>query len=145
MLFRSDGTVTEFDGDLDEYERWLSEPRRSGNSEGGTASGDGAAAAASTPQPDRQSRKKAGAERRQKLAPYRKEAQRQEQALERITAEKAEVEEALGDTSLYEEARKDDLKKLLARQAELEQEQESVEAAWLEASEAIEAIENGDS
>jgi len=24
----ADGTVTEFDGDLDEYERWLSDPRR---------------------------------------------------------------------------------------------------------------------
>jgi ATP-binding cassette subfamily F protein 3 len=136
----ADGTVTEFDGDLDEYERWLSDPRRK----------ETAAPAQEVPgnsgqaQQGRQNRKKAGAERRQKLAPYRKEAKRHEQALERINAEKAEVEKALGDSSLYEEARKDELRKLLARQAELEQKEESAEQAWLEANEAIEAIEAGD-
>lgn len=90
---------------------------------------------------ERQARKKAAAEQRQKMAPWKKEVERWEKELERIGREKAEVEEALGDTGLYEAARKDELKQLLDRQAELAQRESEAEAAWLEASETLESLE----
>ena len=124
-----DGTVAEFDGDLDEYERWLSEPRAT---EAQPADGNAS-----------RKRKKAGAERRRRLAPYRQQAQRQERELERIAAEKAEIEAALTDNSLYGEQGKEELKRLLSRQAQIEELEASVEEAWLAATEAIEAIESG--
>ena len=140
----ADGTVTEFDGDLDEYERWLAEGGE--RASGGDGKSSGARDAA--PQPpakesaaERQARRKAAAEQRQKMAPLKKEVERCEKELERLAKEKSEVEEALGDTGLYEAERKDELKQLLDRQAELARRESEAEAAWMEASESLESLE----
>jgi ATP-binding cassette subfamily F protein 3 len=140
----ADGTVTEFDGDLDEYERWLAEGGE--RASGGDGKSSGARDAA--PQPaakesaaERQARRKAAAEQRQKMAPLKKEVERCEKELERLAKEKSEVEEALGDTGLYEAERKDELKQLLDRQAELARRESEAEAAWVEASESLESLE----
>jgi ATP-binding cassette subfamily F protein 3 len=90
---------------------------------------------------DRQARRKAAAEQRQKMAPLKKEVERCEKELERLAKEKAEVEEALGDTGLYDAERKDELKQLLDRQAELARRESEAEAAWVEASESLESLE----
>ena len=132
-----EGTVSEFDGDLDEYEHWLSESRRKGSQWAGAASSD----AGSGRRHERRDRKNTGAQRRRKLVPYRQEAQRHERELDRIVSEKAAIEEALAEPSLYGENRRDELKRLLGRQKELEKAEKSAEEAWLKATEAIEAIE----
>ncbi len=62
--------------------------------------------------------------------------------MEKVQAELAEVEEALGDAALYTDAeRKAELTATLARQGELKSRLEDLEAEWLAAEEALEAME----
>lgn len=51
------------------------------------------------------------------------------------------VEQKLADSSLYEEANKDQLKELLQQQASLKQQAEQTEEAWMEQQEALENLE----
>ena len=133
-----DGTVTEFDGDLDEYEQWLAEGQRTP----ATAQSEAAAQTAGQASgEDRKARKRAEAEHRKRITPYRKEVQKQEKVLEKLAAELAELEQRLADPELYEEANKDRLRSLLSQQSDLQQRQSEAEEAWMEATEAIEALE----
>ncbi len=53
----------------------------------------------------------------------------------------AELEDRLGDPALYEAARKDELRELLARQAELKVREGELEEVWLEALETLERLQ----
>jgi ATP-binding cassette subfamily F protein 3 len=53
----------------------------------------------------------------------------------------AALEEKLGDSALYENARKDELRDLLARQASLKAREAEVEEAWLVALETLENLQ----
>ncbi|QCF27379.1 ribosomal protection-like ABC-F family protein [Hydrocarboniclastica marina] len=140
------GRVREFDGDLDDYERWLVERRAA------TASPDLSSAAAgrlatetgnerAESADERKLRKRAEAEVRRQLSPYRKKMQSLEATIERLQKFLSELEQSLTDTRLYEEAGKSDLKALLARQAEAKAQLDDAEAEWLEVGEAVEELE----
>ena len=49
------------------------------------------------------------------------------------------VEEKLADSSLYEDARKDDLKQRLAEQADTKAKLEDIEMVWMELTEQLES------
>jgi ATP-binding cassette subfamily F protein 3 len=51
------------------------------------------------------------------------------------------IEAQLGAADLYSDHRKNELKGLLQQQAELKQQQEQIEADWLEQLEALEQLE----
>ena len=152
------GRVEPFDGDLEDYARWL-------------AAGAGAAAVAA-PEPDagpqpvavasaappppaparaaapagegaeaRRQRRREGADARARLAPLRAEVERCERELERLTRERADVEAALAASGIYADAAKAQLRELLARQAALAQQVGVAEAAWLAASERLETTQ----
>ena len=53
----------------------------------------------------------------------------------------AELEDRFSDTALYEAAHKDELRELLARQAELKVREGELEEAWLEALETLESLQ----
>ena len=53
----------------------------------------------------------------------------------------AAVEDKLGDSGLYEAARKDELRELLAEQAALKAREAELEETWLEALETLEALQ----
>ncbi|TVP59702.1 MAG: ATP-binding cassette domain-containing protein [Halomonadaceae bacterium] len=137
------GSVSEFDGDLDEYERWLSEGAvlegASGSDEAGP--GNGSTTAAADSGEDRKARKRLEAEQRKKLSPFRKQAAQFEAQLEKLQQELAVVEERMADTTLYEAHRKDDLQKLLSQQGSLQSQLEKTEEDWLAISEEIESLE----
>jgi ATP-binding cassette subfamily F protein 3 len=59
--------------------------------------------------------------------------------VEELTAEQGRLESRLADPALYEAARKDELKTLLALKARVDAELGEAEAAWLDA---IEALDN---
>lgn len=130
----ADGTVREFEGDLDEYEQWLADSRDRAQ----TPAASGKTLESGE---DRKARRREEAERRQKLSPYRKEAERHEKELEQLGERLKALEEQLADPGLYEESRKAELKELLAEQAKLQSRSEEVEEAWLAVSEKIEALE----
>ena len=132
FLLVADGTVCAFDGDLDDYRRWLLDRERD-------ASDPGDAPAAAHSASARKERKREEAEQRRQLQPLRKEIARLEERIETLTAEKAAIEEALADPGLYEEKEKARLKERLQEQGRVGQELEDAEAAWLEASERLEA------
>ncbi|MDC0661311.1 ATP-binding cassette domain-containing protein [Marinobacter sp. SS21] len=139
-----EGRVQPYDGDLDDYERWLAErrkdeaPRPAGT---GVASEPAAANAIGGLSADeRKARKRAEAALRQQLSPFRKRQTALERDMETIQQALTELEQALAEPDLYEVASKDRLKSLLASQAEHRSQLEAVEMEWLEVSETVESM-----
>lgn len=142
----NDGRVESYEGDLEDYERWLAERRKE------LTNGDRSVEAAGTAdasQPatggasaeDRKARKRAEAEMRQKLSPFRKRQAALEKNMESIQLALAELEQALAEPDLYDAASKDRLRTLLASQAEHKSQLEAIEMEWLEVSETVESME----
>jgi ATP-binding cassette subfamily F protein 3 len=140
LLLVADGAVTEYDGDLDDYRDYLlarASARRSS-----TMSAQPVKTADQGPV--RRESRKEEAQERQRLASLRKPIERElgklESTLDKLNAQKAELESRLNDAALYEEAAKTELAKALARRTELLAEIEQVEAHWMERSEALEWV-----
>ncbi len=153
------GEVSTFDGDLDDYQRWLQEQakevgaaakaaRTAERNGGGTAAAQAkpAAQAAVQAQPaspapivNRDDRK-ASAQSRQRLAeqtkPLKAELKKVDARMQEATAEQAEITEALTNPKLNSAERAEQGKRLKALGDELE----SLEARWLELSDAIEQL-----
>ena len=119
-----------FDGDLEDYAKWLAEA-------------DSAAAATPARKVEsadaRRQRKRAEAEQRNRLSPLRAAVARCESALERLATERARVQSELDLPEIYADSARERLAKLLAEQARLGREAQSMEARWLESSEQLEA------
>ncbi|MCL7928696.1 ABC-F family ATP-binding cassette domain-containing protein [Halomonas llamarensis] len=139
----ADHRVAPFDGDLDDYRAWLKErleaerrDTRSEKSERQNAQPNDDSREA------RKATRKAAAEMRDKLRPLKKQRDQAESAMEREQAALANVEEVLGDPELYtDEARKTELTKTLACQAEIKARLDDAEAQWLAAEEELEVME----
>ena len=134
FLLVADGRVQDFDGDLDDYARWLVDFRAR---QAPVAN----AGAASVEKTDKRAQRQAAAALRQQLAPHKREADKLEKELGGIHDKLAALEEKLGDSALYENARKDELRDLLARQASLKAREAEVEEAWLVALETLENLQ----
>lgn len=138
----NDGLVTEYEGDLEDYERWLADrrkdddqpPRRDSQS---TVAPAGAGLTAE----QRKARKREQAELRQQLSPWKKALARAEKTMETSQSRLAELEQALSDATLYEEGNRQRLKELLAEQASTRSALEDAEATWLETGEKLEELE----
>ncbi len=141
----SEGRVCEFEGDLEDYERWLADRRREpeaatdGRTGPETAPDSGAGNRESAE--DRRARKRREAELRQKLSPFRKRLTALETEMERLQGTLAQLEQALADPGLYEASAKARLKELLAQQAEARGALATAEAEWLELGETVESME----
>ncbi|MCB1746810.1 MAG: ATP-binding cassette domain-containing protein [Gammaproteobacteria bacterium] len=125
----ADGRVTPFDGDLDDYHRYLA----------------GREAAASVrvearPARDARAERRDAAERRARLAPLKKDVARLEQAMDGGRAALAGLQARLADSALYAAGRTDELQQLLREQGALQQALATQEEAWLEAQEALETL-----
>jgi ATP-binding cassette subfamily F protein 3 len=122
----ADGTVTPFDGDLDDYRAVLAE---SGRAQTGKAA----------PAPSRVDDRRARAEARAALAPLRRQAEAAENTIARLSAERATIEAKLADPQLYAGAgRPDEIAAQNARLAAIAREIAAAEEAWLSASAALE-------
>ena len=78
---------------------------------------------------------------RQQLAPHKREADKLETALGQLHTTLAAVEAKLGDAAIYEAARKDELRDLLAEQARLKVREGELEESWMAALEHLEHLE----
>lgn len=123
------GRINEFNGDLDDYHAYL----QAKETQATVSLIDSDKANV-----DRKEQKRLDAEKRQRLAPLKKEQQQCENRLETLTSELAQIENTMADTGLYDAARKDELQRLLQRQASLKTEQDSLELRWMELSEMLE-------
>ncbi|WP_339479566.1 MULTISPECIES: ATP-binding cassette domain-containing protein [unclassified Pseudomonas] len=129
----ADGKVEEFDGDLEDYARWLVEYRQRN------------APVSNTPvnpdKTDKKAQRQAAAALRQQLAPHKRESDKLEVELGKLHAKLQTIETSLGDSGLYEAARKDELRDLLAEQAKLKVREAELEEAWMQALELLENLQ----
>ncbi|MGM0570827.1 ATP-binding cassette domain-containing protein [Marinobacter sp.] len=138
----SDGAVAPYEGDLEDYERWLAdrrrdddEPPRRDSQAAVSSQGTGLTAE------QRKVQKREQAELRKQLSPWKKQLTQAEKAMEAAQAKLAELEDVLSDPSLYDAASKERLKALLADQASARSALEEAEVTWLETSEKLEELE----
>ena len=129
----ADGKVEEFDGDLEDYTRWLVEYRQRN------------APVSNTPvnpdKTDKKAQRQAAAALRQQLAPHKREADKLEAELGKLHEKLAKIDASLGDSDIYEPLRKNELRDLLAEQARLKVREAELEEAWMEALELLESMQ----
>ncbi len=125
----ADGGVCRFDGDLDDYRRWLAERGANGR---GDASSNGSATARKVERRDQ-------AERRARVKPLKNQVDRLTRQIDEAGSELAEIERALADPALYEGQRQAEIEALIARQQALRQRHDELETAWMEAEQALES------
>ena len=128
--------VEPFKGDLDDYRDWILKQQAAEKAKANSDAKDEAQQASGEPSKperkvDRKEEKRREAEFRQTVAPFKK-------AMEKCSAQLADVEEALADTTLYSDDKKAELMALLDKQTQLKQQLEEEEMAWLDAQEQIE-------
>ena len=133
LLLVHDGGVEPFPLALDEYPQWLAAQNRRTDDNGAQESAQSAGA--------RKQLRREQAEQRKRLQPLRQQVSRAEQALERAQAERVRLEARLADSDLYTAANKPQLQALLLEKADVDRRCEQLEEQWLEASEALEAIQ----
>jgi ATP-binding cassette subfamily F protein 3 len=150
------GRVSEYDGDLDDYSRWMLEQGKMGGSDvmpgkkAKAVSADNAekkpeqtAAPAVAPvrgSVDKKDARKLAAAQREQVAPLRREVRTLELSIDKLGKELAQLEEKLGDSTLYEDARRDDLAQLLRQQGYCKAELSQAEEKWLEKSDLLESL-----
>jgi ATP-binding cassette subfamily F protein 3 len=136
------GQVREFDGDLDDYARWLAR---------GDAASAPPAAAPAPPVPSQpkaatraatrdsaQQRRREEAEARKALAPLRARLERCEKRLQELAGQAREFDVQLADPALYAAGERQRQLDLNAGRARIAQEIEQVESEWLEVTEQLE-------
>jgi len=121
------GEARPFDGDLDDYARWLRTRDAVPAGERKTA--------ASTPA------RRDPVELRARTRPLRDAIARLDKQMAKWQTELGKLETRLADPELYETARSTELKDLLGKQSELRRELGAAEEQWLSLSEEIDALE----
>ena len=129
-----DSKVEPFDGDLEDYQQWLSDVQKQESQPADAAKENGNSAQA------RKDQKRREAELRTQTQPLRKEIARLEKEMEKLNAQLAKAEEKLGDSDLYDQSRKAELTECLQAQASAKSGLEECEMAWLEAQEQLEGM-----
>ena len=134
LLLVADGSVRPWDGDLDDYARWLRSARQS--------SGDNHNTVPAEPRPDDQkARRQQAAQKRAQLRPLKQNAERLEQQVTRLQGKLDAIEQTLANEALYQPEKKAELATLVAEQGELRKALSEQESAWLAALGALEEAE----
>lgn len=162
-----DGKIEEFDGDISDYGKWLSDKRKQENAPekntgkkkskkeskkfvsretnnsqvSNKASATSEKTKAVQPTLSKEEQRKLAAEQRKLTAPVRRDIEETEKTLAKIDKQLIALEEKLADTDLYEESRKTDLLKLLDEQTELQQQHGDNEEKLLLAMTTLEEME----
>ena len=135
-----------FDGDLDDYRDWLlqhaAEQRAAAREMGGN--GNGSADDSLESGQNRKEQRRQEAQERQKLSHLKKPLQSRiskiEKEMDKLNAEKAQLDIFVADATSYEPAMKTKLTESIRRQADVNGQLEALEAQWLEAHEELEQI-----
>ncbi|CAH7035280.1 ABC transporter ATP-binding protein [Vibrio chagasii] len=133
-----DRQVAPFDGDLNDYYKWLTEQqkveRKEAQAQAPTKDGANSAAA-------KKEQKRKEAEFRKLTAPIRKKLTQFEKQMDKLTLALEGAEQQLSDTSLYEAENKAKLNEVLALQASSKSQLEEVEMDWMSTQEELEQME----
>lgn len=145
----ANGSVTDFNGDIDDYQQWLNDDKKqtlsnnkSGNNKSESNKAEQNASENNTADKgvDKKQLRQQQAELRKKSAPFRKKSDKLEQEIQQWQTELAQVEALLSDSDIYQAERKNELTTKLKLQASLKDNIEEHEMLWLELAEQIEEI-----
>ena len=140
----ADGQLTTYKEDLDAYARWLLKSRVTNMMRSNAQEQPAGEETVSLSAEQRRQRKRDEAELRKRLRPLTQRTQAIEKRLEAlaIAAKSREVE--LSDTSLYEDDRKEQLKKLLHQQGLETNEVDALEMEWMDLNEQLEQAQQSE-
>ncbi|MCQ9328818.1 ABC-F family ATP-binding cassette domain-containing protein [Pelistega suis] len=136
----ADGTVAEFDGDLEDYQQWLAnrqqQQKREERDERSQQQSDNSI--------NRKEQKRFEAEERQRKAALRKPLEKRlaivEAQVEKNQMRIAEIDGFIADESFYSDERRDERVKLLEEHGTLTRETQALEEEWMTLLEQIEEI-----
>ncbi|MBC7755234.1 MAG: ATP-binding cassette domain-containing protein [Bdellovibrio sp.] len=137
----ANGSVTPFDGDLDDYKNWLASQKIHNSDSMQTNSHAASGVAQDNKNSNNYAQNKA--ERQARIVarrPLLKECSQIEAHLEKWSMEKSHIDARLNEPQLYENADKTELQNLLRKQADLTQHSEEAEQRWLTIHEELEAL-----
>ncbi|MDG2502136.1 MAG: ATP-binding cassette domain-containing protein [Porticoccaceae bacterium] len=127
----AEGSVREFDGDLNDYQKWLKNYSRVTE----------IVAPVEVARPvDKKLSRQESAEKRKKREPITKEIKKIETKIEKLQKTNTEVEALLADADIYSDDNKIQLKDLLAQQAEIKKELADSEEQWLDFQDRLEKL-----
>ena len=165
FMIVAEGSLQEFDGDLDDYRDWLFKTKLAKPDDKAPAAAAKALAkemakpvAKVAPKPEvpsapaalltaaqRQELKRREAEQRQQRSsrtrPLETRIKRLDEQLAKLTAQKKTIDTQLTDASIYDDANKDKLKALVMDQAYVVKELEQIESEWLDKQAALESLQ----
>jgi ATP-binding cassette subfamily F protein 3 len=130
LMLVAEGQLKPFDGDLNDYERWLLEFRRSNEKSPTNDDSD-------LNNVSRKEQRQLEAKERELRRPLLQKIKKLEDELDKLQKENTQIETALAEVSIYEEQNKAELQQYLLKQAKLKQLIEATESAWLSACEAL--------
>ncbi|MGL5290743.1 MAG: ABC transporter ATP-binding protein [Vibrionaceae bacterium] len=128
--------VTAFDGDLDDYYKWLLDSQKQQQA----LNNDNKATSASAQVP-RKEQRQIEAQLRQKTAPLRKQIDKLEQQLDKCNAALEKIELALAEPAIYEAQNKPQLTQLLRDQAAEKGKLQEIETQWMTMQEELDEME----
>lgn len=132
------GRVQPFAGDLDDYQRWLSEPQTS------KKAADTPKASSNSAQ-TRKEQKRQQAQQRALTQPLRNTLAALEQQLEQHSEQLAAIEQRLAEPALYQPQSKAELNLCLQQQASIRSALQQYEQNWLDTQQKLEQTEQGQS
>lgn len=138
----ADGSASPFEGDLDDYHRWLTQYKLAQSQTNAPAASESKVANASVSAADKKQARKEAADQRARLAPLKKQIGKLEKQMEDAQAKLDALGELMNDTALYEASQKDRLKQLLSEQTQWKKVIDDCEEQWLGLTEELEALEN---
>ncbi len=140
FLLIADGKAELFDGDLDDYSRWLlSRGREVSEGHEGSEKSSEQDSFQSKALSKKEQRKQA-AEVRKQLMPITNAIKKIERQMEKTDSRLGEVETQLADTAFYEAENKEQLQQLLQVQAQLQSEKDQQEEEWLDLQDQLEVL-----
>lgn len=145
LILVHNGSSRDFDGDLHDYANWLRQARNDIMKQGQQPAAPIQSKVEVQPvisKLDKEAQRKETAKRREQTRPIRKNIEKCESQVEHLQKRLAEIEALLGESSLYDADRKDDLLKLMNEQSDSKQKLEQAEEQMLELMMQLEELES---
>ncbi|PVZ63929.1 ATP-binding cassette domain-containing protein [Pelagibaculum spongiae] len=128
-----------FTGDLEDYQRWLTERNREQAAAEKAAESDGLEKSASSAA-NRKEQRKLDAEKRKSLKPLQDKLKKAEKRLDQVNELLDQAEAELAKPEIYDQTNKAKLAELLQQQGSLKSEQEQLEESWMELTDQLEEM-----
>jgi len=136
----ADQKVAAFKGDLDDYRNWINDQKKLEAQTATTIkeSSKSSSNFSQTPLLSKKDQKRLDAEKRKLLQPLKNKLSKLEKNMDKFGQAKEKLEAQLAGSEIYEDANKEQLKKLLQKQAQITQVLDETEEQWMQLSEELE-------